>query len=92
MIILTIKQLKRRVVQGLVEPELFYMPLEKKEEKIQKLFISSRSYRVHNSTTESAYHGWEKYTVINIENIKLSNGDILLSNQKIAYKLHTKIK
>ena len=30
MIILTIKQLKRRVVQGLVEPELFYMPWGKK--------------------------------------------------------------
>ena len=30
-IILTIKQLKRRVVQGLIEPELFYMPWGKKE-------------------------------------------------------------
>ena len=85
MIILTIKQLKRRVVQGLVEPELFKLPWREREEKIQKLFISSRSYRVHNSTTESAYHGWEKYTAINIENIKLINGDILLSNQKIGY-------
>ena len=86
MIILTIKQLKRRVVQGLVEPELFYMPWKKTEEKIQKLFISSKSYRVHSSSTaESAYHGWEKYVVINIENIKLINGDILLSNQKIGY-------
>ena len=30
-IVLTIKQLKRRVVQGLVEPELFYMPVKKTE-------------------------------------------------------------
>ena len=82
---LNVKQFKKRFIRGLVEPELFYMPWGKKEEKIQKLFISSRSYRVHNSTTESAYHGWEKYTVINIENIKLNNGDILLSNQKIGY-------
>ena len=45
MIILTIKQLKRRVVQGLVEPELFYMPL-KDEVKIDCYisFVISQSY------------------------------------------------
>ena len=45
MIILTIKQLKRRVVQGLVEPELFYMPLKDKVKiECYIYFVISQSY------------------------------------------------
>ena len=41
MIILTIKQLKRRVIQGLAEPELFYMPWEKKEKEKDKIHLAT---------------------------------------------------
>lgn len=81
MIFLTIKQLKKRVVQGLVEPELFYMPLGKKENP-KELTISSYCYKVHQN--EYSYHGWEKYSVVSIENIKIENNNIFLSNQKIG--------
>lgn len=83
MIFLTIKQLKRRVVQGLVEPELAYMPWGKKEE-LKELTISSYCYKVHQTLYESLYHGWEKYPVVSIENIKIENDNIFLSNQKIG--------
>ncbi len=45
-IFLTIKQLKRRVIQGLVEPELFYIPWEKKEE--QNCFIRFLMHNVYD--------------------------------------------
>ena len=48
MIILTIKQLKRRVVQGLVEPELAYMPLGKKEEKKGTLIVNLLTYSTYD--------------------------------------------
>lgn len=47
-IILTIKQLKRRVVQGLAEPELFYMPFGKKEKTCEYIYLSFRELQYSN--------------------------------------------
>ena len=69
-IILTIKQLKRRVVQGLAEPELFYMPLGKKEKEKDKIHLATTFYRVHDN--EMWYHYWNKTFRNNIDNVTLT--------------------
>ena len=48
MIILTIKQLKRRVVQGLVEPELVYMPWGKKLKSIDYIYLNFKELQYEN--------------------------------------------
>ena len=90
MIILTIKQLKRRVVQGLVEPKLFYMPVKKNNEpKILSLTINM--YRVHYTNYERIYHGWTKRAYYDIDNTNttsynysMSSGDVILSDNIIG--------
>ena len=69
-IILTIKQLKRRVVQGLVEPELFYMPLGKKTSKEHC-----------NALTINIY----LYNTLNLETMEYSNSDGLFKTVVLSH-------
>ena len=48
--ILTIKQLKRRVIQGLAEPELFYMPFNQKGTLVINLLTYS-AFNIDTNTT-----------------------------------------
>lgn len=84
MIVLTIKQLKRRVVQGLVEPELFYMPLGKKTKPETKDVINMATtfYRIHDN--EMWYHYWSKSFSVSIDNVTLSNGKLYLFDEIIG--------
>lgn len=57
MIVLTIKQLKRRVVQGLVEPELFYMPIKNEiepEPMILKILVTDTENEIGISPAPSS--------------------------------------
>ena len=71
MIILTIKQLKRRVIQGLAEPELFYMPWGKKEENNGTLVVNTFFYDYYDmNISEFVGKGDPCYTQIVIKRIK----------------------
>lgn len=84
MIILTIKQLKRRVVQGLVEPELFYMPWGKKNypEIKDVIKMATTFYRISDNEMWNYY--WSKSFSVNIDNVTLSNGKLYLSDELIG--------
>ena len=60
MIILTIKQLKRRVVQGLVEPELFYMPWGKKLKSIDYIYLNFKELQYENY--DETLEEYQKFT------------------------------
>lgn len=65
---MTIKQLKRRVVQGLVEPELFYMPWGKKEE--------TPTEQCNNLTI-----GIYLYNTLNVDTMEYSNTEGLVATR-----------
>lgn len=86
MIILTIKQLKRRVVQGLVEPELAYMPWGKKKEsepmiiKIEVINIENPIFiRLARNFTSTIYVGLKAFKYSNMEQEYNETGKITVN-------------
>ena len=86
---MTIKQLKRRVVQGLVEPELFYMPFGKKITKqfAKQLIIDIRLFNTLNlnNMEYSNTEGIANYTIDGHIVIKDLDGNIVYNSKQEQY-------
>lgn len=77
-IILTIKQLKRRVVQGLIEPELFYMPWEENK-KTHLCTLQFKTYSIYDTINKK----WESEISTSVSIIIASlNGKVLYNSKK----------
>ena len=94
MIILTIKQLKRRVVQGLVEPELAYMPWGKKKEsepmiiKIKVINIENPIFiRLAQNFTSTIYVGLKAFKYSNMEQEYNETGKLVVDASSYNFRL-----
>ena len=89
---MTIKQLKRRVVQGLVEPELFYMPVKERYEpmviKIEVINTENPIFiRLAQNFTSAMYVGLKAFKYSNMEQEYNETGKLVVDASSYNFRL-----
>lgn len=71
---MNIKQFKKKLIYGLIEPELFKMPVGKKKgTQIQNLHIDLWFTYSHAGAYEELYHGWMKEQFARIDGARMES-------------------
>ena len=88
---MTIKQFKKRWLMSKIKPELFYMPVNKKETGIGRLVVWFYKYNTFNIDTEVFSTTGRTEFISAIAIVKNENGDVVYKTDGYSYSIITEL-